>query len=142
MPVALTGSDSLKIAILYKILRAQGVDTWIVWDATIHSPPEDLSALAGDKLLTFRACAYAAECQILAHRRILDRANTDSVWTLDTDMVCAKDVPAFLEATENTSSDDIILGMGFSRFSRKSVEHISRDFGSGLDYSGLTVSTI
>ncbi len=136
-PIALTGSDAKTISILKSLLAKKGVDTpWVVWDSTVHSPPEL------EKLITYKACVYAAECMILSTHRILDRENSDYIWIVDTDEFKAKDIDTFVTQFSEPRIDDVVLGPGYSRFSRKALERISRDFGSGVDYTGLAVCTL
>jgi len=138
--IAITGSDIQTVILMYDVLAARGLEPWVIWNCTENpvAPQKLRDAIAKEKLLTYRAVVYAAECQILTLRRIMDYTNADHVWTLDADLVMVKDVPPF----DNPSDNDVLLGLGFSRFSRKALEHIARDFGSGLDYSDLSVSTI
>lgn len=136
-PVALIGSDAQTISVLKSLLQKKNVETpWVVWDIAASTPPEF------EKLITYKACAYAAECMILSTHRILDRENSDYVWIVDTDEFTAKDIDQFLKHITESRIDDVILGQGFSRFSRKALECINRDFGSGLDYAGLAVCTL
>lgn len=139
IPVTLTGTNAHAIALLGSVLTAKGYSPWIVWDATLEMPPQDLINASRGQLLTFQACVYAEECQILTTRKILDRTNEDYVWIVDADQLTVKDLP---ETFASDKLEDVILcPEGYSRFSRKALECISRDFGVGLDYSNLTVST-
>ena len=141
VPVALTGSDASTIALLFDVLSASTNESaWIIWDSTVVPCPRELLDKAKDQCLSYRAVVYAAECQILTLRRIVDRANADYAWTVDADLVTAKDVLQLPESTHQTA--DVLLGVGYSRFSRKALESIARDFGSGLDFSSLAVVTI
>ena len=141
-PVAITGSDPRVIELLCEVYAArEGTTPWVIWDATGEEPSTALVAAASDKLLTYKAIAYVAECQILTLRRVMDRTNTDHAWTVDADLVTAKDLPWQL-FEDAAPEDDVILGLGYSRFSRKALECISRDFGNGLEYSGLSVRTV
>lgn len=135
--IALTGSVPETLSLMRSVMSKKGYETpWIVWDSTVENPPPI------DKLITYKACAYAAECMILATNRILERENTDYVWIIDTDEFMVKDLDVFLKHTTESRTDDVVLGVGFSRFSRKALENISRDFGMGLDYTGLAVVTL
>lgn len=137
-PVALIGSDPQTISVIKSLLQKKNLENpWIVWDSTVDQPPPEF-----EKLITYKACAYAAECMILSTHRIMDRENSDYVWIVDTDEFTAKDIDEFLKHIAESRLDDVILGQGFSRFSRKALEHINRDFGSGLDYDGLAVCTL
>lgn len=135
--IALTGSDPETLTLMRSVMRKKGCETpWIVWDSTVDNPPPF------DKLITYKACVYAAECMILATHRILDRENMEYIWIIDTDEFTVKDLDVFLKHTAESRMDDVVLGIGFSRFSRKALERISRDFGTGLDYTGLAVVTL
>jgi len=135
--IALTGSDPETLSLMRSVMRKKGYETpWIVWDSTVENPP------LFDKLITYKACVYAAECMILATHRILDRENMEYIWIVDTDELTVKDLDGFLKHTTESRTDDVVLGIGFSRFSRKALENISRDFGTGLDYTGLAVVTL
>lgn len=138
-PVALTGTHAANILLIGSVLSARQHAPWIVWDATAAPPPEQLHRESRGQLITFQACVYAAECQLLTTRRILDRVNADHLWIVECDELKAKDLPMEFPEIQDA---DVILGPGYSRFSRKALEHISRDFGMGLDYSGLVVHTI
>jgi hypothetical protein len=136
--VALTGTNAGHILLLGSVLSARHHTPWIVWDATCVPPPDVLHRESRGQLLTFQACVYAAECQLLTTRRILDRTNSDHIWIVECDDLKAKDLPMEFPLVDA----DVVLGPGYSRFSRKALEHISRDFGMGLDYSGLVVHTL
>jgi hypothetical protein len=138
-PVALTGMNAGNILLLGGVLSGRGHAPWIVWDATETPPPDQLHRESRGKLITFQACVYAAECQLLTTRRILDFENADHIWIVECDDLKVKDLPMEFPDIKDA---DVILGCGFSRFSRKALEHISRDFGMGLDYSGLVVHTL
>jgi hypothetical protein len=123
---------------MYDVLSALEYRPWIVWNSTYEPAPSSLASKAQKRLLTYTARAYAAECQILMLRRVLDTMNANHAWTLDADLVRAKDIPNF----DMTDGTDVLLGLGYSRFSRRALEHISRDFGNGLDYSSLVVRMV
>jgi len=139
LPIAITGSSVDAIELMYDVLSARGYRPWIVWNSTYEHPPLSMATKAHARLLTYTARAYAAECQILMLRRVVDSMNADHAWTLDADLVTAKDIPAPFDMTDDA---DVLLGLGYSRFSRKALECISRDFGTGLDYSSLEVRTV
>ena len=138
--VTVTGSDAVTIALLFDLLAAGGTRPWIVWDATTDAVPDDLQRRAGARVLTYKARAYAAECQILVLHRVVDHANTDYVWSIDADILLVKDLKNIV--LDDPRTEDVLLGDGYSRFSRKALECVSRDFGTGLDYSQLAVSTL
>ena len=139
LPIAVTGSSADAIELMYDVLSARGYRPWIVWNSTYEHPPLSTAAKAQARLLTYTARAYAAECQILMLRRVVDSMNADHAWTLDADLVRAKDIPAKFDMTDEA---DVLLGLGYSRFSRKALEYISRDFGTGLDYNSLEVRMV
>lgn len=137
-PIAVAGTNAKGIALLGSILTGKGYEPWILWNATSEQLPGQLAMASRNKVVTFKACVYVAECQILATHRILDRTNRDYVWIVDSDVAVAKDLPDFLQSR----SEDVLLGTGVSRFSRKALECIAMDFGMGLDYSGLNVAAV
>jgi hypothetical protein len=139
-PVAITGSDPQSVGVLFEYAARAGLHPWIIWNATADPAPDALAAKGRDRLLEYRAIAYVAECHILTLRKIMDRTNADYAWTVDADMVACKDLPGFDD--DLVKDDDVLLGLGFSRFSRRALECIARDFGTGLDYSELKVSTL
>ena len=139
LPIAITGSSAETIELMHDFLSALGYRPWIVWNSTYDLPSSSLAAKAQKRLLTYTARAYAAECQILMLRRVVDTMNANHAWTLDADLVQAKDIPASFDMTDDA---DVLLGIGYSRFSRKALEYISRDFGTGLDYNSLEVRTV
>ena len=141
-PLAITGVAADTLALFNDLLRAKGYEPWVVWDSTIDPPPPTLEAATQGQVITFKACAYAAECMILSTRKILDRTNSDCIWIVEVDDILAKEVPCFKTLDEQNPDEDVLLGVGYSRFSRKSLERISNDFGSGLDYASLSVRTL
>jgi hypothetical protein len=139
-PIALTGSSADTLEVMHSVLQNKGESPWIVWDTTLT----DTIPCTGKHVVTYKACLYAAECMILSTHRILERENADHVWIFDTDVCRAKDLDEFLrQRAVDRPNDDVVLGVGFSRFSRKALEHIARDFGTGLDFeTGLVVTTL
>lgn len=107
---------------------------WIVWDNTTDPVPD--AFLATPNIVTVRARAYQSECIILSTKRILDRCNEDALWIVDADVVDV--VPDAIIDDPDTMSD-VIVGPGYARYSRKALERISRDFGQGVDFCGLSV---
>lgn len=138
--VAITGTDPDTCCLLFDVLkRGMQHQPWIVWDATVEPAPPSIGARA---TVTYRAHAYAAECQILSTLRIMDNANVDRVWIVDADVVTAATLLGGLPACDPEA--DVVLGGagGVSRFSRKAVQRIARDFGTGVDYTGLGVQVL
>lgn len=135
--IAVSGSDPQTLLIFRSWLsKTTGKEPWVLWDASVEQPPAALVRDCAHKLITFKAYAYAAECLILSTQRIVGYENVEHVWIVDTDELTIKQCPNF--AALQTRTEDVVLGDGYSRFSRKALQTISRDFGSGLDYSSLS----
>lgn len=139
-PVAITGSDEKLMGLFIDLLHSREVTPWLLWDATNAPVPYTLTETGNDRIVTFTARMYVAECKILATRRILDRTNRDHVWILETDDFVAADIPTIVAA--DAEDGDVLLGRGCARFSRKALEHMAKDFGFGVDYSELLVKNI
>lgn len=131
-PVVVCGYDPLKVALMYDVLKRKGSDAWIAWDATLTPPPPEIE---GRRHVVYSAKAFVAECKILSTFRVMDRTETDAVWIVESDDVPIKDLPELLDP----DSHDVVLGPGYSKFSRKAVERVSAHFGDGVDWDGLRV---
>jgi hypothetical protein len=142
MNVAITGSSAETLKVLYEILKKkEEFRVYVLWDATFEQHTANpLTGIPPEDVVNYTAKTYVAECQILSTRRIMDRTMDDTVWIVDADVVTAATMPHDLP--HDRPEDILLLGEGVSRFSRKALDQIASDFGSGLDYTGLSVATI
>lgn len=135
--LALSGSDADTLLVFRKWMVRQGKEPWVIWEASHIDTPPALYECA-HKLITFKAHAYVAECLILSTQRCVSYENADHVWIVDTDQCTVKTCPDFAALDASHDEDVVLDSRGCSRFSRKALQTISRDFGSGLDYSSLS----